>query len=307
MTISEDRLRRAAIRILNTAVGLCNHFATALLRPAIVSSAELHIDRKHDGHYADLVRPVHALKFLGWRSGLTASHVRWHAVSVRPQVRKLYKSSAVAWVTAASADGKSLDPQTTFAALRPVILLLLLSALSVETFAENAICILRSLHTFVLEDMTFTPGLAGTIAGILGDKARSAARNVQSRTAGWLTGRRARTGGGGGGGGGRSWQLLTANWPHDVQVAALSILQQLAGVSERIHRETPVPCCGQGRGGRGRSAAHRARPLPCETAGGSAAGHGAAGGVVPVHLHQQPPGHGGRRHGTPRAPRSGPG
>jgi len=109
-----------------------------------------------------------------------------------PQVRKLYKSSAVAWVTAASADGKSLDPQTTLAALRPVILLLLLSALYAETFAENAVCILRSLHTFVLEDMTFTPGLAGTIAGILGDKARSASRHMQSRIVGSLTGRRAR-------------------------------------------------------------------------------------------------------------------
>lgn len=63
MTISEDRLRRAAIRILNTALGLGNHFATALLRQAIVSSGELHIDRKHDGHYADLVRLVHAMNF----------------------------------------------------------------------------------------------------------------------------------------------------------------------------------------------------------------------------------------------------
>ena len=144
------------------------------------------------------------------------------------QVRKLYKR--------AGKEDDAGESDRCFGALRPLLLLLLLNAVSVETFADNAIGLLRSLHVFVVDDAPFTPGLAGIITGLLGDKVGRA--------------REIRAGVGRAGltpenldvcrGATQLLQLLTANWTQEVHFVCLQILQQLVGLYDRIQRESPV-------------------------------------------------------------------
>ena len=132
MTISEDRLRRAAIRVLNAITAFANHFSTAAI-PIGLDLTELAYDRRNDGHYADMVR-------------------------------KLYRRPDT------PTDGAPAPPDRSFGALRPLILLVLLNALYVETYADNAIALLHTLHVFTVEDGPSTSNLGGVVCGILGDK-----------------------------------------------------------------------------------------------------------------------------------------
>jgi hypothetical protein len=162
MTISEDRLRRAAIRVLTTVAALPSLYAAAPLPLAGTPPAERGYSRSADGHYADLVRPRRlSLSLCVCMCVLRLKYVR-AGVRVR-QVHKLYDR--------APAD-TAADAPIAYGALRPLVLLLLLSGLGAETAADNAVALVNALTLWAAVDGPACPGLAGAVAGVLGDKAR---------------------------------------------------------------------------------------------------------------------------------------